>query len=202
MQYRTVYEISTSTFWTNHLGAIIAIIVCAAIVGYATIFLRAQRKKNLPNSPFSKVMSVEEVLKEISSNGFMACVKEDLFVYIAGITALIMLVLTFFVVSSYLNHEKLLNAYKRGACKEIEGAVDGLNTTQLKNGWMESFLVDGHRFAYYDNELMIPGVQVLRMHGGPIKEGLNVRIWYQAENSYISHSDSIARLDIAESNTK
>ena len=178
------------TFWPNYFGAAIVIIVCAAITGYAIIFLGATRKKDLSNDPTRKVLSVEEALNRLSSKGFITCVKEDLFVHrysianrIAWSAGFLAIALTSIVTVSFLNHENLLDVYKRGACKQIEGTVESVNIVltggfRQDKSWMESFWVNGHRFAYTENQLMVPGFQKLHMHGGPIKEGLNVRIWY------------------------
>jgi hypothetical protein len=53
---------------------------------------------------------------------------------------------------------------------------------------MESFVVRGVRFEYSDN-VSTAGFNNTTSHGGPIREGLPVRVWYRG--------NEILRLDVA-----
>ncbi|MBV9128726.1 MAG: hypothetical protein JO117_11650 [Verrucomicrobia bacterium] len=53
---------------------------------------------------------------------------------------------------------------------------------------MEWFVVDGRRFEYSDY-VIVPGFNNTASHGGPIRQGLQVRVHYVGNN--------IARLEVA-----
>jgi hypothetical protein len=68
--------------------------------------------------------------------------------------------------------------------------VEGPVTDYTNNGRsFESFSVDGHRFSYDDN-VVTSGFHTTAAHGGPIREGLYVRIAFSG--------NLILRLEVAQ----
>ena len=70
----------------------------------------------------------------------------------------------------------------------IEGTVSQFIPMPYTGHAMESFVVHGVRFAYSDY-VITAGFNNTSSHGGPIREGLPVRIWYRG--------NEILRLDVA-----
>jgi hypothetical protein len=77
-----------------------------------------------------------------------------------------------------------------GNCQNVEGVVDNF---QPGSGWTgknwESFSVRGVTFEYSDGEVA-PGFNRTASHGGPIRQGLPVRICYR--------DGQILRLEVAQ----
>jgi hypothetical protein len=82
----------------------------------------------------------------------------------------------------------LLAAYKNGNCEKIEGNVSNFDPMPYGGHKSESFTLNGKKFSYTDF-CITPGFNQTASHGGPLREGLLVRIWHQ--------NGTIARLDIA-----
>jgi hypothetical protein len=85
-----------------------------------------------------------------------------------------------------VGHYGLSSALRDGRCSVIEGEVSEFRSTKPGR---ESFVVGGRRFEYSDYDVT-PGFNRSRLRGGPIREGLFIRIHY-------SH-DYIARLEVAQ----
>ena len=76
--------------------------------------------------------------------------------------------------SAYLRARQ---AYREGSFQTVEGVVQGFVPMPYSGHAMESFSVNGKVFRYSDYA-ETPGFNRTRSHGGPIHEGLPVRIEY------------------------
>ena len=81
-----------------------------------------------------------------------------------------------------------LEASKLGRCKIVEGRVEQFHPMPWSGHDMEHFEVKGIEFNYSDF-IVSTGFNNAASHGGPIREGLPVRICYQ--------DGEILRLEIA-----
>ncbi|HEY2711220.1 MAG TPA: DUF3592 domain-containing protein [Chthoniobacterales bacterium] len=82
----------------------------------------------------------------------------------------------------------LRSALQSGQCAVVEGVVTDFQPMPSSGHGDESFSVAGVRFAYSDF-VITPGFHRTTYRGGPMREGLHVRILYQDQD--------IARLEIA-----
>ena len=82
---------------------------------------------------------------------------------------------------------ELAAAYRAGKCQVVEGAVTDFHPMPFTGHQLESFVVAGKRFRYSDF-VMRAGFNQTSSHGGPIHEGLHVRIHYLG--------DDIAKLEV------
>jgi hypothetical protein len=76
--------------------------------------------------------------------------------------------------SAYL---RAVQAYREGSYQVIEGVVHEFVPMPYTGHALESFRVNGKIFRYSDY-VETPGFNKTRSHGGPIHEGLPVRIGY------------------------
>jgi hypothetical protein len=77
---------------------------------------------------------------------------------------------SYFTSRNYLAYRDALNS---GRTSFVEGTVTDLETLDKQ----ESFSVYGVRFSYSDYGIT-EGFNNMSSHGGPIRQGLYVRIWY------------------------
>ena len=84
----------------------------------------------------------------------------------------------------------LRKSYEQGDFKVVEGIVENFDPMPQSGHKMESFTIKGVRFEYSDF-VVTPGFNNATSLGGPIKEGLPVRI------SYIGNT--ILKLEVAAS---
>jgi hypothetical protein len=82
----------------------------------------------------------------------------------------------------------LLFAARHGHCEITEGVVTNFSAMPYEGHQDESFVVGDTYFCYSDYDVR-PGFHKSQSHGGPIHEGLQVRILHLG--------NEIARLDIA-----
>ena len=75
---------------------------------------------------------------------------------------------------TFIQYRRAVDALQNGETKVVEGRV--ANYWQVPNK-SESFDVQGVRFQYSDG-IIIPGFNHMASLGGPIREGLPVKIWY------------------------
>jgi len=88
----------------------------------------------------------------------------------------------------------LRSAVRNRECKIVEGIVENFDPMPAEGHKDESFVVSGERFQYSDYDITA-GFNRSRSHGGPIENGIRVRIYYvKAEDS----RNEIARLEIAD----
>ena len=90
---------------------------------------------------------------------------------------------------NYSNFANLREAARNGSVEVAEGKVEQFVPRPPERHAQETFLVNGQYFAYSDTDLT-KGFNQTRSHGGPIKEGLQVRIAHV--------NGSIVKLEIAE----
>lgn len=79
-------------------------------------------------------------------------------------------------------------ALETGDCRVVEGAVHNFVPVPQNGKGYEQFTVAGHQFSYAEY-IMTPGFNQTTLHGGPIRQGLRVRICYRDED--------ILRLEVA-----
>jgi hypothetical protein len=102
-----------------------------------------------------------------------------------GITLFIMSVAN---VTIYRDYRELTRRLRTGEYQVVEGRVEEFDPMPWEGHKNESFVVDGHRYSYSDYDAS-PGFNSTSSHGGPIREGLRVRI--------ADVDGVIARLEIA-----
>jgi hypothetical protein len=94
-------------------------------------------------------------------------------------------------VGTYRRHASLCNALAIGAVDVVEGRVEDFDSTPDSHHKSERFRVGRVRFEYSDY-ILNGGFHQTRRHGGPMKAGLYVRIWYVGS--------TIVRLEILREN--
>lgn len=93
-----------------------------------------------------------------------------------------------FGVINYSNFANLRTAARDGSTEIVEGKVEQFVPMPYEGHAQETFIVNGRYFAYSDYD-QTKGFNRTQSHGGPMKEGLQVRI---------THVDgSIVKLEIA-----
>jgi hypothetical protein len=75
---------------------------------------------------------------------------------------------------TFVDYRKAVNALRNDEAKVVEGRVEHYSQVPTKS---ESFEVNGVKFWYSDN-VVIAGFNHTAFHGGPIRPGLPVKIWY------------------------
>lgn len=88
---------------------------------------------------------------------------------------------------------QLRSDYARGDFDVVEGIVENFDPMPYEGHKSETFTVNGVKFSYSDYRVT-PGFNNTASHGGPIREGLSVRI------SYIGNT--ILKLEVAQSANK
>ncbi len=90
---------------------------------------------------------------------------------------------------NYSNFANLRSAAQNGSTEIVAGKVEQFVPMPYEGHAQETFIVSGHYFSYSDYD-QTKGFNQSQSHGGPIREGLQVRI---------THVDgSIVKLEIAE----
>ena len=109
-----------------------------------------------------------------------------IFFYLSYCFGVLWTITAFF--STYSEYINLRDGLQNGGADLVEGQVTHFFSMPYEGHIHETFVVGGKRFSYSDYEPS-SGFNNTRSHGGPIREGLQVRIW---------HIDGrIARLEIA-----
>lgn len=109
---------------------------------------------------------------------------------IAGyVTVMFGVLWTIFVFfTTYLEYRACINAYRNGTYAVVEGTVVDFRPMPYEGHQDECFRVSGINFCYSDYAIQ-PGFNKTASHGGPIREGLSVRIAY--------YDGQILKLEIA-----
>ena len=76
--------------------------------------------------------------------------------------------------ATFVDYRRAVDALHNAKAKVVEGRVDHYSQVPTKS---ESFDVNGVKFWYSDN-VIIAGFNHTAFHGGPIRQGLPVKIWY------------------------
>ncbi|MGE3301500.1 MAG: hypothetical protein AB7M12_00115 [Hyphomonadaceae bacterium] len=77
-------------------------------------------------------------------------------------------------------YARLLRAWRAGQAQQVEGAIEDFESGRSGKGTEEKFQVGGIRFRYRSN-VLTAAFNKVATRGGPMREGLRVRIWYVAE---------------------
>jgi hypothetical protein len=89
--------------------------------------------------------------------------------------------LIFWVVSTFLsvtnNYEATVGLLRAGRASYVEGVVQNFVPMPFTGHAVESFQVNGIPFSYSDY-VSTAGFNNTSSHGGPIRSGLYVRVWY------------------------
>jgi len=88
---------------------------------------------------------------------------------------------------SYSEYNELVADYREGRVDFTEGEVVRFSPMPYEGHRNETFEINGRRFEYSDYSLS-PGFNTTRSHGGPIHQGIRVRIWHVG--------NTIIRLDV------
>lgn len=91
--------------------------------------------------------------------------------------------------STYSDYLTLRDAVRNGQCELVEGTVTKFVPMPREGHANEHFVVNGHYYEYSDYGVTA-GFNNTQSHGGPLREGLRVRI--------CAVGGEIARLEIAE----
>ena len=92
------------------------------------------------------------------------------------------------LVGTFSDYHQLSSELREGRCDIVEGIVTDFHPMPFFPLGNESFAVEGQQFSY-NGFAVTPGFNNTRTYGGPIHDGLHVRIYYVDKD--------IARLDIA-----
>jgi len=87
-------------------------------------------------------------------------------------------------------YQRAQDAYRYGQYQTIDGVVTNFHPMPYSGHQNESFVINGIQFTYSDY-VLVPCFNNTASHGGPIRDGIRVRIAYSG--------DCILRLDIADS---
>ena len=90
-------------------------------------------------------------------------------------------------VGTFTNYRRAINAMKMNRTAIVEGLVTDFHPMPFEGHREESFRVQGVTFHYSDY-IITSGFNNTSSHGGPIREGLRVKIWHL--------NGKILRLDI------
>jgi hypothetical protein len=90
--------------------------------------------------------------------------------------------------STYSEYTRLRSAYENGSAKVVEGAVRSFKPMPWSGHARERFCVEGQCFRYSDFNVT-NGFNNTSSHGGPIRDGLLVRVTYVG--------DAIVKLEVA-----
>jgi len=95
--------------------------------------------------------------------------------------------------ATFVDYRSSVNALKEKRAEMVEGVVTNFHPMPYSGHANESFMVNGVQFEYSDYDVTA-GFNNTASHGGPIREGLVVRIWHS--------KGRILRLDIKEEPNK
>ena len=93
------------------------------------------------------------------------------------------------IVNNYALYQRTLDNLKGGHFQVTEGPVTDFVPMPYEGHRLEGFTLRGHRFTYSDY-VLTPGFHNTASHGGPIREGLNVRVTFV--------NNVILRLEVAQ----
>ncbi|HEX4269871.1 MAG TPA: hypothetical protein VHZ32_00725 [Rhizomicrobium sp.] len=91
--------------------------------------------------------------------------------------------------TSHVGQQSAASYLQEGRYQTVEGVVQDFEAGGSPGKYFENFSVAAHQFGYYGSDMSGYGFHLLARQGGPIKDGLHVRIAYSGR--------SILRLEIA-----
>ena len=94
--------------------------------------------------------------------------------------------------STYSSYRESRDAYQRGRYSVVEGFVEDFHPMPYAGHQLECFKVQKERFCYSDY-VVSPTFNQSVSHGGPMREGLPVRIAYYEDDNFNGH---ILRLEV------
>jgi len=176
MQYEVVFDITQSgyqTWWFPAVG-LVFLTVSAGLIYFTQI----------PRIP----SYLSEAMERFYSLGNLSTYSLDhispyktntrkgrlVFLYLFFCFSVVWTVVTFF--STYSDYVNLRNAFQNGQFDFVEGQVTQFVPVPYEGHTDESFVVDGKRFKYADGAVS-NGFNNTNSHGGPIRSGLQVRVW-------------------------
>lgn len=89
--------------------------------------------------------------------------------------------------ATFADYRRVVSVLRNNQARMVEGAVTEFKPVPYTSNAHESFVVQGVKFEYSDYDTTA-GFNNATSHGGPIREGLPVKIWYSG--------GEILRLDI------
>jgi hypothetical protein len=163
MNYHTVFDAANQGFWNPAYNVVFVISAVGALIVF------------LPN-----------LMQRLMPNGAQGAVRTG----VGWILFLAPLVIGgYFIVGNHQAYQRAAETLKAGNFQVAEGPVTGFVPMPYEGHAMESFTVRGHTFRYSDY-ILTPGFHNTTSHGGPIREGLNVRV------SFVNNL--ILRLEVAQ----
>ena len=99
--------------------------------------------------------------------------------------------------STFSEYRRLRNAYDQHAYQVVEGRVEDFHPLPWALHGLERFSVEGVTFEYAD-ALVTAGFNNTSGHGGPIREGLQVLVWYVGNETPGCVGNTIIHLELAE----
>jgi len=167
--YQTVFDISEIVPW--RALAFVSAGVFMAIVGYFMWLFANDRAPRW----------LDEIVEQMPRRKPMSKRSLGRFAVLFIAFSLVWVVLAATgIVGSWLSYRRALAS---GAHEVVEGVVENFDPMPHEGHKHESFTVNGVRFSYSDYNVT-PAFNRSRSHGGPIREGLLVRISYLAEEPH------------------
>ena len=166
--YQTVFDISESIPW-RALGFVSAGVFMMG-VGYVMWLVANERAPEWLTDLIEQVPRRKPITKRALKGFAMLCIGFS-FLWIATSGT--------GIVGGWLSYRSALES---GEHEVVEGVVEDFAPMPYRGGKHESFTVGGVRFSYSDYNVS-PAFNRSRSHGGPIREGLPVRIAYVARES-------------------
>lgn len=163
MTYQTVFDASNQPFWQSVYNNFFMISAAGALVVFFPDLMQRLMPRGVQGSARSLV-------------GWI--------LFIAPL-----LIGGYVIVNNYTFYQRTLENLKGGHFQVVEGQVSDFVPMPYEGHAMESFSVRGHKFTYSDYALT-PGFHNTTSHGGPIRQGLGVRV------SFVNNT--IVRLEVAQ----
>jgi len=176
MEYEVVFDITQSgyrTWWFSAVGLVFVIISTGSIY-----FNQTQRIPSFLLPIVEKFYSLGNLSTysldktppyTITSQKFRVG-----FSYLFFCFSVVWTAVTFF--ATYSDYVNLRNALQNGQFEFVEGQVTEFVPMPYEGHQYESFMVNGKKFQYSDG-VISNGFNNTSSHGGPIREGLKVRVW-------------------------
>jgi hypothetical protein len=186
MNWQTVYDSSQIPLWQDWVLPPIAVLLLTSFVFFLSspqFFIMCQEMKGRSTTP-QAATSLGRAMR------FLSCLLFVLFTSVYGF--------------GFWKHSEALQ-YLQTSCTGpgalvVQGQVEHFDPMPVRGHKNESFDVAGKHFEYSDYDLTNPGFKNAASHGGPIHDGLLVRIHYAHAPSKASFAENwIGKLETAQS---